>query len=153
MRLILSIDPGPEQSGFVVWDGKRVHEASAATDNDALLKVLHTTPASDVVLEQIASYGMAVGASVFETCVWTGRFLQVAVSRGRVVDRLPRMHVKMHLCHDSRATGTNIRQALLDRFGPGGTKKHPGTLYGVTSHAWAALALAVTYYDQQHAAS
>ena len=38
----------------------------------------------------------------------------------------------------------NIRQALLDLIGPQGTKKAPGPTYGVRSHEWAALAVAVT---------
>ena len=60
--------------------------------------------------------------------------------------------VMVHLCHDSRAKDTNIRQALLDLFpraGGGatpqvGTKGKPGPLYGVSSHAWPALAVAIT---------
>jgi hypothetical protein len=62
--------------------------------------------------------------------------------------------VKMHLCGNTRAKDGNIRQALLDRFGPGkaiacGTKKQPGPLYGVSKDVWQALALAVTWSDQQ----
>jgi hypothetical protein len=53
---------------------------------------------------------------------------------------------------NQRAKDPNIRQALLDIF-PGtgggatpqiGTKAKPGPLYGVTSHAWSALAVAIT---------
>jgi hypothetical protein len=57
---------------------------------------------------------------------------------------LPRKDVKMHLCGTPRAKDGNIRQRLLDLLGPQGTKKQPGPTYGVKSHAWAALAVAVT---------
>jgi hypothetical protein len=30
-------------------------------------------------------------------------------------------------------------------FGPPGTKKFPGVLYGISNDVWAALAVAVTY--------
>jgi len=42
-----------------------------------------------------------------------------------------------------RAKDANIRQALLDLIGPQGTKKTPGPTYGIKSHTWAALAVAV----------
>jgi hypothetical protein len=47
-----------------------------------------------------------------------------------------------------RAKDQNIRQALIDRLGPPGTKKNPGPTYGVTSHMWSALAVAVTAHDK-----
>ena len=54
-------------------------------------------------------------------------------------------------CKRLHALSMNIRQALIDRFGGKekaiGLKKTPGPLYGISSHAWAALALAITYSD------
>ena len=63
-----------------------------------------------------------------------------------------RKEVKLALCNSLRARDSNIRRALLDRFGPTrkqavGTKARPGPLYGVKSHIWAALAVAVTHAD------
>lgn len=145
--VVLAIDPGPEQSGYAAWNGKSVKEAGVARNSDLLI---HNPRFSvdAVVFEQVESYGMAVGGSVFETVFWTGRMFEAKVRQGFArVDRLPRKVVKMHLCGSMRARDSNIRQALIDRFGPPGTKAKPGALYGVRSHAWAALALAVTYYE------
>ncbi len=71
---------------------------------------------------------------------------------------LKRFDVKLHLCGNARAKDTNIRQALIDRFGgiegkskAVGTKKAPGPLYGCKSHMWAALAVAVTWWDTHQA--
>lgn len=151
--MILGIDPGPEQSGWVVLDGGKVIESCADTDNDdAMLSVITHFKECHLVIEQIASYGMPVGASTFETVYWSGRFAQCWLDEtpylNQRVIRIPRIDVKMALCHDSRAKDANIRQALIDRLGPPGTKSKPGGTYGVKSHAWAALAVAVTAQDQ-----
>jgi hypothetical protein len=58
-----------------------------------------------------------------------------------------RKDVKMHLCNSMRAKDANIRTALIDKLGAPGTKKMQGPTYGVTSHAWAALAVAVTAHE------
>jgi hypothetical protein len=90
---------------------------------------------------------MAVGASVFETCVWIGRFMQVSQQAGSDFSRVFRRDIKLHLCNSPRAKDGNVRQALIDRLGPQGTKKAPGPTYGVKSHEWAALAVAVYGWD------
>ncbi|NII07239.1 hypothetical protein HBF25_12680 [Luteibacter anthropi] len=96
-----------------------------------------------VAIEMIASYGMPVGAEVFETVRWIGRFQQ-ACRDPEAVRLIYRKDVKMHLCGTPRAKDANIRQALIDKLGAPGTKKSPGPTYGVKSHAWAALGVAVT---------
>ena len=60
-----------------------------------------------------------------------------------------RRDVKLHVCQSPRAKDANVRQALLDRFGPPGTKKAPGTTYGITKDTWQALAVAVTWDDKR----
>lgn len=150
-RRWLAIDPGPEQSGYVVYESGRVREAGVLP-NAVLLTSLEERPwpGYKAAVEMIASYGMAVGAEVFETCVWIGRFQQ-AWHDDATFYRVYRRDVKLHLCGVPRAKDTNVRQALRDRLGPAGTKRNPGPLYGVTSHAWAALAVAVTADDTSSA--
>lgn len=77
------------------------------------------------IIEMIASYGMAVGKEVFETCVWIGRFRQIAESQDIEAKYIYRKDEKMNLCHSMKAKDSNIRQALIDRFGEVGTKKKP----------------------------
>lgn len=152
---ILAIDPGTEQSGWCLYIGSRVVD-SGVSDNAALLRNLVLKGADHLVLEMVASYGMPVGREVFETVRWIGRFQQAWLLPDQV-EFAYRKDVKLHLCGSLRAKDSNIRQALLDRFprtGGGktpqvGTKAQPGPLYGVSSHAWSALAVAVYAADQR----
>lgn len=139
---ILALDPGTTQSGWVLFDGGKVAGAGVADNADAL-RMVQSSGADMLAIEMIANYGMAVGREVFETCVWVGRFQQ-AWRDPAGVKLLYRQAVKMHLCNSPRAKDANIRQALIDLLGPQGTKRAPGPTYGVSSHAWAALGVAVT---------
>lgn len=146
---IIAIDPGPVQSAFVVWDGQTISERGIVPNNDLISTLrLGMINGSQLVIEKVASYGMAVGETVFDTVFWTGRFWEAW--RGAAV-RVPRLTVKTHLCHDSRAKDSNIRQAIIDRFGGKefaiGSKKAPGPLYGLKKDLWQAFALALTWYD------
>lgn len=146
--IIFAIDPGTEKSGYCLYSTEGGVIESSVVDNKRILDIIKEGNGySPIVIEMVASYGCAVGKEVFETCVWIGRFMQWAVINKRDVYRVYRKDIKMHLCHTMKAKDANIRQALIDRFGSIGTKKNPGKLYGVKSHAWAALALAVYYAD------
>ena len=98
-----------------------------------------------LAIEMVASYGMPVGKEVFRTVWWSGRFAQAWIhyQRSEPIE-VYRKDVKLYLCNSPRAKDANIRQALIDLIGPQGTKKNPGPTYGVKSHAWAALGVAVT---------
>lgn len=157
---VMAIDPGYENSAWVVFNGSKVlgHGIIA---NEELLKSLTSfvmvPPHIDlrsVVIETIESYGMAVGRETFETMFWIGRFYQAILSRVlslTEVERMTRKTVKVHLCQSARAQDSNIRTAITDRFGGKaaaiGTKKQPGPLYGIKSHEWSALAIALTWWD------
>lgn len=152
-RNVLAIDPGPTESAFVIWNGINVLEIGKI-DNSDMVHWLSDNPEA-AVIEQVRSYGMAVGASVFDTVFWSGRFYErLTEAYGVPTDMMPRMDVKMHLCHSSRAKDANITQALIDRFAPNtrnkgkGIKSDPGFFYGFKSDIWAAFALAVTWWDK-----
>lgn len=155
--MILGLDPGPEQSAVVVYDPQthRVVEAHEWPNTELLAWlrafVQQTPGETALVIEQVTSFGMPVGAEVFETVFWSGRFAQAWTegASAAMFERLPRLVVKVALCHDSRAKDANIRQALIDRFGGRGCLRKGGSLYAIHGHAWSALAIAVSWWQRE----
>lgn len=154
MSRVLAIDPGTTESGWVIYDGGKVIEARVSANVD-LVEMLSelSFQVSHLAIEMVASYGMAVGKEVFRTVWWTGRFADrwFLLTR-RMPMEIFRKEVKLHLCQTPRAKDANIRQALIDKLGPPGKKAEPGPTYGVKSHAWAALGVAVTAAETRLAA-
>lgn len=150
---LLAIDPGNEQSAFVVFDGVRPIEHDILPNDELLFhKVMRSS--DQLAIEGVACYGMPVGREVFDTCIWIGRFMQRFGSSATTI--VYRADVKLHLCQSMRAKDPEVRQALLDRFGPGrakaiGTKTNRGPCYGIASHCWSALAVAVTWWENKQA--
>jgi hypothetical protein len=103
-----------------------------------------------MAIEQIRSYGMAIGATTLDTVEWSGRLIEAFLHREDTDDRvlrIPRIEIKSRLCHSGKAKDANVRQALIDRLGPQGTKANPGPTYGIKSHLWSALAVAIVAMD------
>lgn len=152
---VLAIDPGNTQSGYVVLDDAHVRSAGVVS-NKVMAEVTYeyfrqcslAQQLPRVAIEMIACYGMPVGQEVFDTCRFIGRMEMYCEFQVRVSPQLVyRKDVKLHLCGSPRAKDQNVRQALIDRFGKQGTKKDKGPTYGITSHAWAALAVAAFALD------
>lgn len=143
---LLALDPGTEFTAFMEWDGCRPGHFGFV-ENSEILPLIGSKPYAQIACEMIASYGMPVGAEVFETCVWIGEFKHAARLSAVPFRKIFRKDVKLHLCMSMRAKDPHVRQALLDRFGPQGTKKAPGPTYGVSKHAWAAMAVAAYAWD------
>lgn len=162
--MILAIDPGNIESGVVLIresDLKPVY-ATKINNKELFEKIKYGDLESEicyeninhVAIEKIASYGMAVGATVFDTCIWIGKFEAAAeIYFGVEAEYIYRKDEKMNLCNSMKAKDSNIIQALIDRFAPNtpnkgkGTKKEPGWFYGFKKDIWQAYAVGVTYYD------
>lgn len=152
---IIAIDPGPLSSAWLQYEAGLVAERPELLNNNGLLQVLNydtTIAPHHLAIEMVDSYGMPVGKSIFETVLWTGRFIE---AWGGPFTLVYRREVKQVLCGNARAKDANVRQAVIDRFpaqGGGkvpqiGTKKQPGPLYGIKRDLWSALAVAITWTE------
>lgn len=148
MTVILAIDPGPVQSAWLELNDAGSPERFALQGNEELLvqlRLLNQLSYRCLVIEKVESFGMAVGAEVFETVWWSGQFAEAA--HPLRVDRIGRKVVKIQLCGSMRAKDPNIRAALIDRFGGPLSIKKGGALHGVKGDIWSALAVAVAYSE------
>ena len=148
--MILAIDPGNIESAYCIIDRETYKPVEfGKIDNYELLEKINNDNFKYydfLAIEMVASYGMAVGQTVFETCVWIGRFIEACKCDWEFIYRKDE---KMNLCNSMRAKDSNIRQALIDRFGVVGTKKNKGWFYGFKADIWSAYAVGVTYLDKE----
>jgi len=148
--IITGIDPGPEESAFVYWDGVKILGHGNRTNGEMLKMFAHDSSVAlspdYIAIEQIRGFGVLAGDKLFDTCVWSGRFFQAwGEDRCRWV---PRKKVIAHLCGTgARGNDRFVREALIARIGPQGTKKNPGPTMGISGHLWSALAVSVTWLD------
>lgn len=155
--MIAAIDPGTEQSALVEWrpDPPLIGRAEILPNEEILAKLEPHAGLDVLVIEWIVSYGMPVGQETFDTCRWIGRFQERWEVAGGEVFLIPRLDVKLAICKSPKANDATIRRALMDRFGGDrsvGTKKAPGPLYGIKSHLWSALAVAVAWGERENGA-
>lgn len=153
---ILAIDPGNLYSAYCLIDADTLRplQFGKVLNDDLRADILNGSLSYDrAVIEKVASYGMAVGAEVFDTCVWIGIFTEDIAFKGCKADYLFRREEKLHICHDSRAKDSNIRIALIDRFAQHdkrngkGTTKNPDWFFGFRADIWAAYAVGLTYIE------
>lgn len=146
---VFAIDPGTTESAWAVVEAGEFVSGAKERNEDMLERAWGLCPpVTHVAVEKVASYGMAVGAEVFETVYWSGRFHEAARYNYMNLSRPTRKEVVVHLCGSAKAKDANVRQAIIDRLGPQGTKKNPGPTYGVKGDVWAAIAVALYTYDK-----
>lgn len=168
--IVIGIDPGCLESAVVIYDSERKRiDVHFKKPNTELLNWFQQFEEDEEVdgicIEMIASYGMAVGIEVFETCVWIGRFMEAL--KNCKVRRVYRKTIAGYICNDARAKDANIRQSLLDLVGPQkiartelvDTKKGqvsktvmvPGPTFGLKGDTWSALSIAIWASDNPDA--
>jgi len=175
---VLAIDPGTERSAVVMYRPaeQRFQWAEWMLNPDVLTMMRRygrEAGGLHVAIEDIQSFGLEVGRSTFETCVWIGRFAEAfegaAPGRNQPATMVSRRDVKIVLCgrmtykdprtgNQKKVGDSEVRRAVLGRFpatGGGstpqvGTKKQPGPCYclrGDQGHKYQAAAIAVTYIE------
>ncbi len=160
MTVILAIDPGTTQSGWVLLDGSRILDA-AIEDNAAVrarlrdwhdgARVGEVPFLGAVVVERIEPrYGLNVGWETIRTCEFVGALGEAA--HPLPVALLRRSDILRHLGVAARgAADPGVRAALMDRWGGAASVRKGGPLHGITTHLWAALSVAVTWTDMSPA--
>lgn len=159
--MILGIDPGCAESGYVIVGRSGGVDSFGKEKNEDLLEIIDHPPCgfiSSAVIEMVGNYGsgMPAGKTVFETAVWIGIYMEALREHNVPVTLIKRKTVVNHLCGTTRAKDGNVRQALVDKHDPAhagmnhgkGTKDDPGLFYGFAKDAWQAYALVDTFLDK-----
>lgn len=161
--MLLAIDPGEKTSGVVLFDRDkwRVIE-SRNSPNEHLAIVIaagYMIGADDVtryefesvVCEKPMPMGQPLSGNLVETTLWCGAFWWAAMFC-TPWHWITRNQVKVAIC--GRCKGikdAHVLTGVQERFGGRekckGTKKQPGPCYGVSSHAWQALAACVAWIE------
>ena len=153
---VFAIDPGNVYSAYCVMDDQYDLIEFKKTENNTVMKRLLEIldEVDEVVIERIQNMGMPAGQTLFETAEWIGRFSQEAEKKTHV-SYIYRRDEKLYICGSPRAKDVNIRAALIERFAKfdkingKGSKKQPDVFYGVSADVWAAICVAVTFYDMK----
>jgi hypothetical protein len=144
---IFAIDPGPDTSGMVCFDADslRVTWANGEMLNAEVMQKVRAASGYEghvIACECIEAMYAHVGKETVRTIRFTGRIEEVGESIGKPVCLLSPQEVRKRVCGTASAKDPAVRQALIDNLGAPGTKKAPGPTYGVSKHAWRALAVA-----------
>lgn len=158
-RAVVAVDPGYKQSAIVQmaqfatggsrWPTILRHGIYPNEDARRILADLSWL-GNIMALEKVAMGGQVAGPETFETCVWSGRFVELW--QPHAYCRIPRVSVKKHLTGKANTKDAHVRQAIIERFGGDkatavGVKATPGPLYGVRADVWAAIAVGLTYLE------
>lgn len=158
MRL-LAIDPGPVKSAYCMMNDDFSLVSAADVENDAVMRLVKEGEYDRIAIECMESHGQAVGKSTFDTCIWIGRYMQVATDRDKPITRVYRLEEKALLIpskknklpplpeHAGKTADAQIRASLIARFAKTdkvngkGVKKCKDVFYGFQGDMWAAFAV------------
>lgn len=144
--LTVGIDPSPNKHAYAVLR----EDGSLLAFGHDFIEECPQLENAQYIIEMVACYGMAAGASLFDTCVEIGK-LEALLNdadtpfppSAEPAKKITRKQVVTQLCGSSKGNDSNVRQALIDLFGGPDSIKKGGKLYKVSKDVWAALAIAV----------
>jgi hypothetical protein len=152
-KQVFAVDPGQLESAYVeLITDIDVHPFNDSPErellrfgkipNEDLLLVIDSLDGKcEAAIEIISGYGMTVGQEVFDTCIWTGRFIE-RLGGPDNVQLVKRPEIKLWHCDSRSAKDGMVSNAIKEKYGQPGTKLAPGFLYGMKADVWQAFALA-----------
>jgi Holliday junction resolvasome RuvABC endonuclease subunit len=158
MKTLIGIDPGERASGIVVWQDGIIVEVDQARPNaelaESLAAMQRDYPAAEVVIERPAPMGQPLSGNLVETTVWCGVFWARCNDAGLPIHWLTRNQIKVAICGGCKGVkDAHVSTGVQERFGGRkaalGSKSQPGPCYGVSGHAWQALAAVVAWLEIQ----
>lgn len=154
--IVLGVDPGPTTCGMVAYcsERERVLVAHKGIPVERLLEAMADPGLCDVVaLERVQSYGIS-NPNLYQTAEVMGKLWYAAELNNYPVELYYRRQVLRALDVTGRGNRDSlVRQRILEIHGGNkqvaiGKKSKPGPCYGVAGDAWAALAVALTYLEE-----
>ena len=158
--IVMGIDPGPLTCGVAVYDTETSSVVWAEKEMavDAVVESIIADPTDRtyaprlVAIERPQVYGPTtrgkVTADLLRTAEVLGRLQQRAIDRGIPVLLIYRLTICRSLHVHGASKDSQIRARMIEMHGGSRAKAigkiaNRGPLYGVASHAWQALAVAV----------
>ena len=133
-EIYIAIDPGNEQTGWVVAlkdNSKLIYKNK---DNNTVLykKISYFLKNENVIkvgIEYPSSYGMPVNQTLLDTCTIIGILIQICLSNNIKVELIFRKSVKMFLCNSVRAKDAEVNSRVREYVGEDYTQKNPNEYY------------------------
>lgn len=155
--IIMGVDPGNEYTAFCFYKypgdkhhGSRILGKGKELNHNVLRFIeKNKNLIRCIYVEDIANYGMVSGKSVYDTCKYIGRIIQLASMLNIPIKLAYRKTIVTHHTDNPKANDKIIRQFLIDTIGEQGTKKNPGPLYGFAADMFSALAIAMYGSDME----
>jgi Holliday junction resolvasome RuvABC endonuclease subunit len=169
MKPIVGIDPGPERSGFVIVTPDLLEpgrlpsllDADAAIRNDLVLEKLAPLRGVTVCCEVMNNIRATAGIDTFETCYWIGEFRAACKAHELPWEPIMQSDVKKAMIGTRNGKPALVRREIIRRYSYGiddpkraarvaiGSQTRQGPLYGVSDHAWMALAVTLTHIQNE----
>lgn len=122
---ILALDPGPEKTGWVLYDGGEPVKWGCDPNHAVLaLRFYKDYQSPHVAIEEVVSYGLGFDKHLRDTIAWAATFAYayggaeaVSASTGRVT-WVPRAAVKRHFgVAQGQNVDSSVRKAIIDHYG------------------------------------
>lgn len=149
--VIIGIDPGPDKSALIGWDGNVPFWPKYSENNDIFtdLAYLHASDRSSILAVERPVCQRYSGVSVSDTAIVAGMCIGVwGVFGESQYHMITRSKIRWHVGHKRKTNDSVVRKSLIDRIFPDyNLHNNPGILVGITGDIWQALAAAVTCFD------